>query len=76
MVDERPPIDTYNLNEITFIRLVRSDCIITVLNTEIKVDTSLMHTYVEAAVCMNDHRIAICQDGKLKQIEEFAMPVI
>lgn len=76
VVDERPPIDTCNLNEITFIRLVRSDCIITVLNTDIRVDTSLMHTYVEATVCMNDHRIAIRQDGKLKQIEEFAMPVV
>ena len=76
VVDERPPIDTCNINEITFIRLVRSDCIITVLNTEIKVDTSLMHTYVEATVCMNDHLIAIRQDGKLKQIEEFAMPVV
>lgn len=76
VVDERPPIDPCNLNEITFIRLVRSDCIITVLNTEIKVDASLMHTYVEATVCMNDHCIAICQDGKLKQITEFAMPVI
>ncbi len=75
-VDERPPIDSYNLNEITFIRLVRSDCLITVLNTEIKVDASLMHTYVEATICVNDHRIVICQDGKIKQITEFAMPVI
>lgn len=75
MVDDRPPLDSYNLNEISFIRLVRSDCTINVLNSAIKVDESLMHTYVETILCINDHRLLICQDGQIKQIEEFAMPV-
>lgn len=76
MVKERPLIDSWNLNEITFIRLVRSDCLINVLNTGINVDASLMHTYVEAQLCLNDHRIRIYQDGKIKQVNEFVMPVI
>lgn len=75
-VKERPEIDSWNLNEITFIRLVRSDCIIKVLNTSIEVIPELMHTYVEATVCINDHSLQIRQDGRLRQIEEFIMPVI
>jgi putative transposase len=75
-VKGRPPIDSDNVNEISFIRLVRSDCLINVLNTEIKVEASLMHTYVEARVCINDHKLRIYQDGVLKQMEEFVMPVI
>lgn len=76
VVDERPPINSLNLNEISFIRLVRSDCLINVLNTEVKVDESLIHTYVEAIISLNDHCLIIRQDGKVKQIVEFVMPVI
>lgn len=75
-VRERPEIDPWNLNEITFIRLVRSDCLIKVLNTSIEVIPELMHTYVEATVCINDHSLQIRQDGRLMQREEFIMPVI
>lgn len=75
-VCERPVIDSYNRNEIHFIRLVRSDCLINILNTDIKVDASLMHTYVEAVLSINKHSLAICQDGRVRQIIEFAMPVI
>lgn len=72
----RPDIDPWNLNEITFIRLVRSDCHINVLNTNVKVKPELMHTYVEATVCINEHCLQIRQDGRLRQISEFVMPVI
>lgn len=72
---ERPRLNSYNKNEISFIRLVRSDCLIDVLNTAIKVNRSLMHTYVEAVLCINSHFLAIYQDGVLKQTVEFAMPV-
>lgn len=75
-VSERPVIDSYNINEISFIRLVRSDCLINVLNTDIKVDPSLMHTYVEAVLCINSHRLLIYQDGIKRQSVEFAMPEI
>lgn len=75
-VKERPEIDSWNLNELTFIRLVRSDCIIRVLNTSIEIIPELMHTYVEATICINDHSLQIRLDGKLKQEVEFAMPVI
>lgn len=76
VVGKRPVIDPYNINEINFIRLVRSDCLINILNTEIKVDSSLMHTYVEAVLSINSHRLMIYQDGIEKQRFEFAMPVI
>lgn len=75
VVLERPPLDSYNNNEIHFIRLVRSDCLIDVLNTIVKVDKSMMHTYVEAVLCINEHRLIIYQDGVPKQMVEFAMPV-
>lgn len=48
VVDSRPDLDCCNINEINFIRLVRSDLMIDVLNTQIKIDSSMMHTYVEA----------------------------
>lgn len=75
-VNERPKLDSDNLNEIHFIRLVRSDLTINVLNTEIQVDPMLMHTYVEAQLLVNDHLLLIKQDGKIVQTVEFAMPVL
>ena len=75
-VDERPRLDSDNLNEIHFIRLVRSDLTINVLNTEIRVVPMLMHTYVMAQLLVNDHLLLIKQDGKTVQTVEFPMPVI
>ena len=73
-VSERPKLDGRNLNEIQFIRLVRSDLSINVLNTEIKVIPELMHTYVEAVLLVNEHQLQIRQDNKLIQTTEFIMP--
>ena len=72
---ERPELDNMHPNEIHFIRLVRSDLKITVLNTEIYVDESLMHTYVEAHLLVNDHVLLIKQDDRFVQTFEFAMPL-
>lgn len=72
---ERPELDCMNLNEIHFIRLVRSDLKITVLNTEIEVDVSLMHTYVTAQLLVNEHVLLIKQDDRIIQSFEFAMPL-
>lgn len=72
---ERPELDCMNLNEIQFIRLVRSDLKISVLNTEIGVDESLMHTYVIAQLLVNDHVLLIKQDDRIVQRFEFAMPL-
>lgn len=74
-VRERPPLDCLNGNEIDFIRLVRSDLRINVLNTEIEVVPSLMHSYVVAKLLINKHRLVICQDDRVVQVETFAMPV-
>ena len=73
-VGERPKLDCANRNEIHFIRLVRSDLTINVLNTEIEVLPDLMHTYVEAILLVNDHQLQIRQDGRLMQTLEFIMP--
>lgn len=75
-VSERPKINPNNLNEIIFIRLVRSDGLINVLNTQVEVIPELIHTYVEAKICLNDHCLEIRQDGMIKQIKQFKMPVI
>ena len=72
---ERPELDCMNLNEIHFIRLVRSDLKINVLNTELEVDESLMHTYVKAQLLVNDHVLLIKQDDRIVQSFEFAMPL-
>ena len=73
-VAERPKFDCSNRNEIHFIRLVRSDLTINVLNEEIEVPLELMHTYVEAILLVNDHQLQIRQDGRLMQTQEFIMP--
>lgn len=73
--EKRPPLDSRNLNEIHFIRLVRSDLIISVLNTEIKVSPKLMYTYVDACLLINEHRLLIRQDNKTVQSFDFIMPL-
>ena len=75
-VSERPALDSDNLNVIHFVRLVRSDLTINVLNTEIRVDPVLMYTYVEAQLLVNDHILLIKRDGKIIQTVEFIMPVV
>lgn len=74
-VGERPKLDCLNLNEIHFIRLVRSDHIISVLNTDIEVRPELTYTYVEAILLINEHQLLIKQDGHVKQWIEFKMPL-
>ena len=71
---ERPPLDSGNLNEIRFIRLVRSDLTINVLNTVIPVKKELMYTYVEAVLLVNEHRLLLKQDNQVVQSVEFVMP--
>lgn len=75
-VGKKPPLNCDNLNEIHFIRLVRSDLKISVFNTEISVSPKLQHTYVDARLLINEHRLLIRQDGKTVQSVEFKMPLI
>ena len=72
----RPALDESNPNRIDFIRLVRSDLTINVLNTDIKVNQSLMYSYIEAVLLINEHMLVIKQDGKVVQTEQFLMPVV
>ena len=74
-VEERLELDENNLNEIRFIRLVRSDLNINILNTNIAIVPELMHTYVEAVLLIIKHRLLIRQDGTTKQSVEFIMPL-
>lgn len=75
ILKERPELDSIHLNEIHFIRLVRSDLKISVLNTEICVDASLMYTYVEVILLINEHVLLIKQDNRVVQRFEFLMPL-
>lgn len=75
-VSVRPGLVMLCRNEIRFIRLVRSDLKINILNTEITVDERLMYTYVEALLYVNEHVLLIRQDGKIVQRFEFIMPLI
>ena len=74
-VVERPELDSSKLNEIRFIRLVRSDLNISILNTDIAIIPKLMHTYVEAILSINEHCLLIKQDGAIKQSVQFIMPL-
>lgn len=76
IVTERPILDSHNQNEIHFVRLVRSNLIINILNTDIKVNKELMHTYVEAHLLINEHKLLIKQDNKIIQEFNFIMPLI
>ena len=73
-VGERPKLDCSNRNEIHFIRLVRSNLSINVLNTEIRVIPELMHSYVEVFLLLNEQQLQIRQDGRLFQTMDFIMP--
>lgn len=75
-VNERPVLDSNNLNEIHFIRLVRSNLMINILNTEIRVDPLLMYSYVEAHLLVNEHLLLIKKNGEIVQTVEFIMPVV
>ena len=68
-------MDNGNLNEIRFIRLVRSDLTINVLNMVIPVKKELMYTYVEAVLLVNEHRLLLKQDNQVVQSVEFVMPL-
>ena len=74
-VNERPHLDSGHLNEIHFIRLVRSNLTINVLNTVIPVKKELMYTYVEAVLLVNEHRLLLKRDNKVVQTVEFIMPL-
>lgn len=74
-VTERPELDSCKLNEIRFVRLVRSDLNISVLNTDIAIIPKLMHTYVEAVLLINEHCLLIKQDGMTIQKQQFIMPL-
>ena len=76
IVTERPILDSHNQNEIHFVRLVRSNLIINILNTDIRVNKELMHTYVEAHLLINEHKLLIKQDNKTIQEINFIMPLI
>ena len=74
-VTVRPELDSCKLNEIRFVRLVRSDLNISVLNTDIAIIPKLMHTYVEAVLLINEHCLLIKQDGMTIQKQQFIMPL-
>ena len=75
-VTSRPVLNEDNLNEIRFIRLVRSDLVVSILNSEVHVRPELMYTYVEARLLVNQNRLLIIQDEKVVLDFDFLMPSV
>lgn len=68
----RPSI---NGGELIFIRFIRSDLKLNILNSIFIVSEKLMYTYVEAVVVIDKHFLAIYHKGKIYHYFEFVMPL-
>jgi len=61
--------------EIIFIRFIRSDCIIRVLDAKFELKKELMYSYVIARIVIKNHALQIERDNIIYQIFPFLMPV-
>lgn len=64
-----------NEGRIIFIRFVRSDRELRILNTKIKVSKQLVYTYVIAEIIIEKHVLIISQDNIIHHVFPFIMPV-
>jgi putative transposase len=71
-LNQRIPIEE---GEIVFIRFIRSDCIIRVLDARFELKRELMYSYVIARIVVKNHALQIERDNKIYQIFPFLMPV-
>jgi hypothetical protein len=61
--------------EIIFIRFIRSDCKIRILDAQFELKSNLMYSYVIARIVIKNHILLIERDNKIWQIFPFLMPV-
>ena len=68
----RPIVDS---GELIFIRFIRSDLKLKILNSTFIVSEKLIYTYVEAVVMIEKHSLAVYHKGKVYHYFEFVMPL-
>lgn len=68
----RIPIET---GRIIFIRFIRSNLKLTILNTEFHLKPELKYSYVVAEIVIEKHVLVVSQNSTIHHIFEFAMPV-
>jgi transposase-like protein len=61
--------------EIKFIRFIRSDCIIRILDAKFELTRELMYSYVIARIVIKNHTLHIERDNIIHHIFPFLMPV-
>jgi putative transposase len=61
--------------EVIFIRFIRSDCIIRILDAKFELKQELMYSYVIARIIIKNHILQIERDHIIHQIFPFLMPV-
>ena len=71
-LSERPYVDEGYL---IFIRFIRSDLTITILNSSFKVQEKLIYSYVEAIIQIEKHLLIIKHMGVVYHYFEFVMPM-
>jgi transposase InsO family protein len=60
---------------VIFVRFIRSDKKLTILQTSFNVKKELVYTYVIAEIVVDQHVLLVKQDGKIHHVFPFAMPV-
>lgn len=71
-LSEKPYVDEGYL---IFVRFIRSDLTITILNSSFKVQEKLIYTYVEAIIQIEKHLLIIKHKGVVYHYFEFVMPI-
>ena len=71
-LSERPCVDE---GQLIFIRFIRSDLTITILNSTFKVQEKLIYSYVEAIIQIEKHLLIIKHKGVVYHYFEFIMPL-
>lgn len=71
-LSEKPYVDEGYL---IFVRFIRSDLTITILNSSFKVQEKLIYTYVEAIIQIEKHLLIIKHKGVTYHYFEFVMPM-
>lgn len=61
--------------EVVFVRFIRSDCIIRILDVRFELKKELMYSYVIARIIIKNHALQIERDNKIYHIFPFLMPV-
>lgn len=61
--------------EIVFIRFIRSDCKLQILDASFTLKKELMHSYIIARIVIKNHTLQIERDNIIQQVFPFLMPV-